>query len=218
MEKTTRLTLYLLMLASVSVGCAQSPQNHSQTQTPGKLVSQTTQEVAQAAPVAPANPATPAPTTPQPKATQEKPLPKPNIPGLIPSTNANSRRSQISRQRQDPFVRVPAPAKITSTEENSQPAPPLNPPKTTPVAEAPKKPEPDLARQVVISGLIDFDGRPQLIVKAPDEPFSRYVEPGQYLSNGRILVKEVRMSPNSTPIVILEQSGMRVTKRIGETT
>ena len=73
-----------------------------------------------------------------------------------------------------------------------------------------------LAQDVIISGLIDVNGRPKLIVNAPEEATSRYVEVGQYLSNGQILVKSIDLNYFPTPLVILEQSGIEVAKTIGE--
>ena len=56
-----------------------------------------------------------------------------------------------------------------------------------------------------------------MIVKAPEEDNSRYVEVGQYLSNGQILVKKIDRNHFPTPLVILEESGVEVSKTIGET-
>ncbi len=75
-----------------------------------------------------------------------------------------------------------------------------------------------LAQDVVISGLIEINGKPKLIVNAPEETSSRYVQVGQYLSNGQILVKSIDLNHFPTPLVVLEQveSGIKVTKAIGE--
>ncbi|WP_146141108.1 hypothetical protein [Stenomitos frigidus] len=54
-------------------------------------------------------------------------------------------------------------------------------------------------------------------MKAPNEASSRYVHPGQRLSNGQILVKRVEMSAGSAPLVILEENGIEVVRTIGMT-
>ena len=56
---------------------------------------------------------------------------------------------------------------------------------------------------------------PEIIVKAPEESSSRYVEAGQYLSDGRILVKRIDKDAFPSPVVILEQAGREVAKTIG---
>jgi hypothetical protein len=53
------------------------------------------------------------------------------------------------------------------------------------------------------------------IVKAPEEQTSRYVSAGEYLSNGKILVKRIEMRSNSEPVVILQQDGIEITKFVG---
>jgi hypothetical protein len=53
---------------------------------------------------------------------------------------------------------------------------------------------------------------PQAIVKAPNEPTSRYVEVGQRLSNGQVLVKNIIVGPGSNPVIVLEQNGVEVVK------
>ena len=53
-------------------------------------------------------------------------------------------------------------------------------------------------------------------MQAPEENNARYVEVGQYLSNGQILVKSIDPNHFPTPLVILEQSGIEIAKAIGE--
>lgn len=75
-------------------------------------------------------------------------------------------------------------------------------------------PDPTLARAVEVTGVIQVGSSYQAIVKAPDEPTSRYVSVGQRLSNGRVLVKRIE-SNGSEPVVILEESGVEVVRAIG---
>jgi hypothetical protein len=53
------------------------------------------------------------------------------------------------------------------------------------------------------------------IVDAPDEPSSRYVQVGQRLSNGEIIVRRIDMN-GSDSSVILEEAGMQVVRRVGD--
>lgn len=82
--------------------------------------------------------------------------------------------------------------------------------------ELPKLPEPTLAESVEVSGVVQVGNRPQAIVKAPNEPTSRYVGVGQRLANGQVLVKRIEMNEGSSPVVILEQYGIEVAKAVGE--
>lgn len=165
--------------------------------------------------------------------------------GLIPSTNPDQRRTTIIQGRQDPFALIPvqpsvnvkpAPPKppavsttppksassgsskstISTTSTTSKNSPNLvNSPGLQMPPAIPKAPQPELAKAVEVTGVIDIGGVPQIIVKAPDEQFSRYVQPGQYLSNGQVLVKRIEMNQGSTPVVVLEELGMEVYKEVG---
>ena len=169
---------------------------------------------------------------------EEEPEPTQAIAGLIPATNPNTRVRNSVRGRPDPFSVVTLVPKIEIEEEEPAPQPTTNRNNRTnrernrftqrpnnnnnnrnnnrlpnPVAET----RANLAQEVIISGLYESNGRTKLIVKAPEETSSRYVEVGQYLSNGQILVKRVDRNHFPTPLVILEQSGVEVSKTIGET-
>ena len=155
------------------------------------------------------------------------------IAGLIPTTDADTRVRNIVRGRQDPFSVVSLVPKIEIEEEEELPQPVNNrnnrnnrqPNRIDPQPNATRDrlPTPidrfkaELARKVIISGLYESNGSTKLIVQAPEESNSRYVEVGQYLSNGQILVKDIDRNHFPTPVVILEQSGVEVIKAIGET-
>jgi hypothetical protein len=80
----------------------------------------------------------------------------------------------------------------------------------------PEVPQPVLARGVLVTGVVQVDGVIQAIVKAPNERFSRYVLPGQYIANGQVLVKRIDMTQSATPVVVLEEVGIEVFKQVGE--
>lgn len=152
------------------------------------------------------------------------------IAGLIPTTDAETRVRNIVRGRQDPFsvvslvpkieieeaeIDLPRPSNIRNdrertrqsrdTDSNDKPLSLIDEFRT------------ELAQKVVISGLYESNGSTKIIVQAPEEDNSRYVEVGQYLSNGQVLVKRIDPYHFPTPLVILEQSGVEIAKEIGET-
>ncbi|MEH1971265.1 hypothetical protein [Nostoc sp.] len=88
-------------------------------------------------------------------------------------------------------------------------------PNPTLVSVLPPPAQPELARAVVVTGVVLISKEPQAIIKVPDEPTSRYVQAGQRLANG-VLVKRIEMNQGYNPIVILEQYGIEVAKMVGE--
>ena len=160
------------------------------------------------------------------------------IAGLIPATNPDVRVRTIARGRQDPFSIVNLTPRIeieqaeveevNRTTENSSsqinrprvgqshPSQGKNSQDVSKPVET-KVPEPTLAQKVIVSGLYEANDRVKLIVQAPEESTSRYVEVGQYLSNGQVLVKSIDWDHSPIPMVTLEQSGIEVSKEIGET-
>ena len=72
-----------------------------------------------------------------------------------------------------------------------------------------------LADGVEITGVIQAGDRVMAIIKAPEESTARYVNSGDTLSGGRVIVREIRVGQAGQPTVVLEQNGQRVTKSIG---
>jgi hypothetical protein len=89
------------------------------------------------------------------------------------------------------------------------------PPEKSPIQSLPPLPDPSLAKAVQVTGVIVVAGVPQAIIQAPNEATSRYVQAGQRISNGQILVKRIEMNSGSEPIVILEQNGVEVARAVG---
>lgn len=79
----------------------------------------------------------------------------------------------------------------------------------------PALPEPTLARSIAVTGVIEVGGVTNAIVKEPNAP-SRYVRVGQRLSNGQVLVKRIEVDRGPEPVVILEQFGVEVARRVGD--
>lgn len=118
--------------------------------------------------------------------------------------------SRVAVRLSSPSPRV----SIDSTPTQSIPLP-LAP--TPPEGVLPSPPqEPDLAKAVAITGVVQVGDEPEAIVKVPNEATSRYVKVGQRLANGQVLVKRIEISEGSDPVVILEQYGIEVAKAVGE--
>lgn len=84
------------------------------------------------------------------------------------------------------------------------------------VANLPPIPQPDLAAAVIVTGVVQVGSTPHAIINAPNEAASRYVQVGQRIANGQVLVKRIEMGGASEPIVVLEQNGIEVARRVGE--
>lgn len=157
-----------------------------------------------------------------------------SVSGLIPSTDPKQRRQKIEQGRKDPFAFVPVnpqpkiqpvppqpqspPVSNVPQPQTSSPVPPSVPSPSSrlkPSQPAPP-PQPELAKAVAIAGIIDIGNVTHIIVKAPGERTSRYVQPGDYLANGQVLVKRVENAQSPTPVVVLEELGQEVYKEVGE--
>lgn len=152
------------------------------------------------------------------------PLQLPPLPPIPPARNRGNNggggRVGIGGTGRRPTVPKP-PARTRPLPGNNRPgvAAGTNPGSVPPAPFLPKLPplpEPTLARNVEVTGVVEVGGVPQAIVKAPNESSSRYVGVGQRLSNGQVLVKRIEMNDSASPVVILEQYGREVAKRVGE--
>lgn len=150
-----------------------------------------------------------------------------NVSGLIPSTNPEVRVRGSVRGRQDPFSIISVQPKVeVKVDETAAKLPPpqqeVEKPKnitSTPTMETLKPPEKvvstKLAQNVLITGLIEFGDRIKVILQAPEETSTRYVEIGEYVANGQVLIKRIESSfPN--PTVILEENGIEVSRTVGQ--
>lgn len=157
----------------------------------------------------------------------KKTEPVQKIAALIPPTNPEVRVRTSVRGRQDPFALVSLTPKIkvepkevakqpTSTPTRPTEEPNYRPREDVPTPSlSPSKPN-LLAENVIISGLYEANGKTQLIIQEPNKSTSCYVEKGKYLAGDKILVKDVVNTNNSSPLVILEESGHEKRKIIGE--
>ncbi|MBW4665463.1 MAG: hypothetical protein KME01_14920 [Chroococcus sp. CMT-3BRIN-NPC107] len=119
-----------------------------------------------------------------------------------PRTALNRRR--LSNRAGTSIQNIPLPPNTALPNNNLEPALP------------PALPEPDLAKTVIVMGVVQIGEQTQAIVQVPSEATSRYVQVGQRLSNGQVLVKRIELNAGAEPLVILEQYGVEVSKAVGE--
>jgi hypothetical protein len=143
--------------------------------------------------------------------------PVPVLPKL-PTASLAGRKLPIPRialnQKQNNIASVPKKVNSTLTSVLPKVLPQVVP-NSTLVSVLPPAAQPELARAVIVTGVVLISKEPQAIIKVPDEPTSRYVQAGQRLANG-VLIKRIEMNGGSNPIVILEQFGIEVAKMVGE--
>ncbi|MEH2417450.1 hypothetical protein [Nostoc sp.] len=141
-------------------------------------------------------------------------LPKRKLPTR--SIALNPKKNNVSNPKKNNLSSVPKPKKANPTLISVLPKVlPQVVPNPTLVSVLPAPAQPDLARAVIVTGVVLISKEPQAIIKVPDEPTSRYVQAGQRLADG-VLVKRIEMNQGYNPIVILEQYGIEVAKMVGE--
>lgn len=138
-------------------------------------------------------------------------------PNVLPPRSV--RRPPIARRPVNRPTARPTSPRNTPIAARATPGRPITPPpglQLPPpvIPQLPPLPEPDLARQIAVTGVVDVGGEANAIVQVPNEP-SRYVKVGQRLSNGQVLVKRIEMNRGPTPVVVLEQYGIEVGKEVG---
>ncbi|MBW4557721.1 MAG: hypothetical protein KME59_17655 [Trichormus sp. ATA11-4-KO1] len=145
------------------------------------------------------------------------------VPILPPLPTATARRLPTSSAALSTGTKTSAsPNQVAQTPKpNSSPTsvlPKVMPqviPNPTLVSVLPPPAQPDLAKGVIVSGVVLIGKEPQAIIKVPNEATSRYVQAGQRLAGG-VLIKRIEMNAGSNPIVILEQYGIEVARMVGE--
>jgi hypothetical protein len=72
------------------------------------------------------------------------------------------------------------------------------------------------AKAVEVSGVIEVDGKTQVIVKLPNESFSRYINVGDRIASSNIIVKRIEDRGTISPTIVLSEGGTEVSHKIGE--
>jgi hypothetical protein len=194
------LSLIIVLVGFWLGGCGPSPES----------------ETADIPPIPP-----PPPVKPEPESTEPKEeIDRVAVSGLIPPTNAQQRAEGIPRGLDNPFSSLsPVPIvtitddQIPTEEQLPEPPPSASEDASSPNGETEINLE--LAKSVVVTGIVNLGDSIQVILKAPKENFSRYVELGQYISDGAVLVKRIEKGYDRSVFVILEQSGVEVRKSVG---
>jgi hypothetical protein len=88
--------------------------------------------------------------------------------------------------------------------------------RTIPQPSASTAPQPAYASNISVSGVAQVNGQTQVILKLPNESFSRYVSVGERVMDGRVLVKRVENPNATTPVVVLEEVGTEIPRKVGE--
>ncbi|WP_414549740.1 hypothetical protein [Anabaena sp. CCY 0017] len=148
----------------------------------------------------------------------QSPRPVPPIPPL-PTPRGEGRQAQtpvtpLPTPTPSPPAQKPTPPNQDTSSVRSGTLPSVIPdPGLKPLL--PPPPQPDLAKAVMVTGVVLIGQKPQAIIKVPTEETSRYVQAGQRLSSG-LLIKRIEMNEGSDPIVVLEQYGIEVARMVGQ--
>jgi uncharacterized membrane protein len=136
----------------------------------------------------------------------------------LPAEPAQPKKNVASQpKRVSPKTQAQASAKKSPQVETTQSTQNTNTTTSNPSAPGktsvkPAPPSTDLANAVVVSGIVQVQGRVSAIVIAPNEPTTRTVGVGDSLSGGQVRVKQIVLQGD--PVVILEQNGVQVTKPV----
>lgn len=213
MQKTSLIALIAISTLLVS-SCSQSPANNAAD-------TQETEERTQAA-----RPTSPESSENTPQVVPDSPTQYREVPGLKRATDPNQYVNEKGllpgRNRQDPFGLFPVPGEIkedarVAARQGNRSTSPAQPP-SLPARSEPLPQQADLARAVRVSGVAQVGNAVVAIIKAPNELTSRYVRAGQYIADGRVLVKRIDIDRQPTPVVVLEELGMEVYQPVQEST
>jgi hypothetical protein len=137
---------------------------------------------------------------------------QPGQPGQSQSTVPGGQKIQPSKTNSSTTkpkpVLTPVIPKILPQVLTKEPVKPVLPP----------APKPEDAQAIAVRGVVLIGKEAKAIIEVPNEMAnekvqSRYVQAGQRLGNG-VLIKRIEMNSGSEPIVILEQYGIEVAKRV----
>lgn len=102
-----------------------------------------------------------------------------------------------------PLPTFPNTAALPPVSVPAVPAAPVAPPSRTSLADA-----------IEVSGVVQVGGKWSVIVKEPNAVSSRHVAVGDYLENGKVLVKQIVAAGNANPVVVLQQNGVEIRKSV----
>jgi hypothetical protein len=143
--------------------------------------------------------------------------PDPVVPSIAPSIISFAPvqpPNAAVAQQPDPVPSAPMPT-VTVPAAPVVAAPAPLPTAIAPIAPA-AAPAPTIreAQMIAVSGVVQAGSRTSIIVRVPNEGSSRYAVVGDYLANGKVLVKRIEMQ-GAEPLVVLEQDGAEFIKPVG---
>ncbi|MBW4514239.1 MAG: hypothetical protein KME11_03325 [Timaviella obliquedivisa GSE-PSE-MK23-08B] len=151
------------------------------------------------------------PVAARPSAVPSTPMVIPIAPSVSPSSAAT-----VQQAASLPTVTVPAttvPGSVVPGSTVPASAPSVMPPADLP-ASVPSAPTLALAQAIAVSGVVQAGSQTSVIVQVPNETTSRSAVVGDYLANGKVLVKRIEMQ-GAEPVVVLEQDGAEFIKPVG---
>jgi hypothetical protein len=142
--------------------------------------------------------------------------PDPVVPSTAPSIISLTPQLQppptaAAAQQPAPLPTIAVPATVPPVAVVAPVAAPIAAPIAPVVAPSPIIRE---AQTIAVSGIVQAGSRTSIIVRVPNETSSRYAVVGDYLANGKVLVKRIEMQ-GAEPLVVLEQDGAEFIKPVG---
>jgi hypothetical protein len=137
------------------------------------------------------------------------PLTAPSVIQTLPTQTA------ATAQESTPLPSVVVPATVLPIAAAASQPPAQAMPQATPQAVAAAPVAPILmAQAIAVSGIVQAGSKTSIIVQVPHEMSSRSAVVGDYLANGKVLVKRIEMQ-GAEPVVVLEQDGAEFIKPVG---
>ena len=144
---------------------------------------------------------------------KQNPVPaRPSTSAVTPVALQPSSAATAQQTSSLPSVTVPATVVPRASVPSS--APSTAPSAVLPGSVPSAAPTINLAQAIAVSGVVQAGSRTSVIVQVPNETTSRYAVVGDYLANGKVLVKRIEME-GAEPVVVLEQDGAEFVKPVG---
>ncbi|MGB5959959.1 MAG: hypothetical protein WBG73_04810 [Coleofasciculaceae cyanobacterium] len=151
------------------------------------------------------------PQTQQAKPQQQVPTQKTQQPKI--QQQAQATKTQQPKIQQPAQASKPQDKKITRNASKPASAP-IKPIPSQNSVLPPAPPSVEIAQAVQVKGVVELGGKVSAIVKESEQSDSRSVSAGDYVAQGKVLVKRIEFNGNREPVVILEQNGVEVSKQV----
>ncbi|MER3434502.1 MAG: hypothetical protein C4288_14020 [Leptolyngbya sp. ERB_1_1] len=161
-------------------------------------------------------------------------LPTIKVPGMIPTSDSKAPLMPVAvSSTRDPFAAtiIPTDLKVAIQPATPKPiaaksptnTPPVIPPLTirySPIAPLPalspalRIPRTNLANTIALTGVIQTGSQLSAIVQDADGS-SRYVQAGEALANGQVIIKKINLNSAENPSIVLLENGIELIKMVG---